>query len=154
MNSEEGVEGRQMTMPNILFAAFALSLSAPSFAQSRDWRVATIDERAVSFVDVRSLERTGNHVKFRFEVHFRDKRDVARLAAHVLADCKAISVTDIQATGYRIDGWSADVSDALKKSAKPGSNLAGLIEGTCTGNWLVGAQVDPPNFASRFFSTL
>jgi hypothetical protein len=148
------LEGRQMTKLSTLVAAFALSLSASPSAQSRDWRVATIDERAVSFVDAKSLERTGNHVRFRFEVHFRDKRDVARMSAHVFANCKAMSVTDIEASGYRIDGSSADVSDALKRSAKPGSNLAGLIEGTCTGNWLTGAQVDPPNFASKFFSTL
>jgi hypothetical protein len=143
-----------MTKLNTLVAAFTLSLCAPSSAQDRDWRVATIDERAVSFVDAKSLERTGNDVDFRFEVHFRDKRDVARVSARLVADCKAISVTDIEATGYRVDGSSADISDALKRSARPGSNLAGLIEGTCTGNWLTGAQVDPPKFASKFFGTL
>lgn len=154
MKTEERVESRRMTKLNTLVAAFALNLSAPSSAQSRDCRVATIDERAVSFVDAKSIETKGNRVKFRIEVHFRDKRDVAKLAALVFADCKAISVTDIQATGYRIDGSSADVSDALERSAKPGSNLAGLIVGTCTGNWLFRPKVNSPNFASRFFSTL
>lgn len=143
-----------MTKRKIGFAAMALSISSPSLAQDADWRATTLDEIAVSFVDAMSLERSGNQVTFRYQVHFRDKTNVARMTANVSADCAAIRIHDIQATGYRADGTSADIPDRSLKSVTPGSNMAGLIDRACTESWLAEAVVDPAVFAADFFKTL
>lgn len=133
------------------FAAMLVGLSFPSFGQDTDWRVTTLGEIAVSFVDLKSFNRAGNQITFRYQIQFRDKKNIARLSAHVSADCTNRSYRDLQATGYTADGTSADVADHSSRFASPGSNMAGLIDRVCSGAWLSKAAVDPTLFAGDFF---
>ena len=143
-----------MTTFKIAFATIAFGLSSPSLAQETDWRVTTLDEIGVSFVDLISLVKAGDQITFWYQLHLRDKKNLSRMIANVSANCTTKSFHDIKATGYRADGTSADITNRSTRSVSPGSNMAGLVERACTGSWLSKAAVNPPVFADDFFRTL
>ena len=145
----------------ILFASVAVFAS--SAAQAADWRVVAVDDAgepgqtvgaSVAFVDVETIERRGDEVRFAMEVRFRPQQGRANIIRSVMrAECTprrwASEGAAIYADGELIDRSGPDEM----AEARPGTNGVLVIDGVCNRQFQTGS-VDPAAHAARLLAEL
>ena len=145
----------------ILFAS--LAFFAASAAGAADWRVVAVDDAgepghtvgaSVAFVDVETIERRGDEVRFAMEVRFRPQQGRANIIRSVMrAQCTprrwASEGASIYADGELIDRSGPDEMT----EARPGTNGVLVIDGVCNGRFESGS-VDPARHAAQVLAEL
>ncbi|MGQ0588860.1 MAG: hypothetical protein ACT4N8_04915 [Sphingosinicella sp.] len=138
----------------ILFASVALFAS--SAAQAADWRVVAIDDAgepgqtvgaSVAFVDLETIARQGDTVRFAMEVRFRPQRGSANIMrSRMRAECTPRRWASEGSAIYADDRLLDESGPSPMADARPGTNAVNVIDGVCNRQFQSGS-VDPASHA-------
>jgi len=138
----------------ILFTSVALFAS--SAAQAADWRVVAIDDAgepgqtvgaSVAFVDVETIARQGDTVRFAMEVRFRPQQGRANIIRSVMrAECTPRRWASEGSAIYADERLLDESGPTPMDNARPGTNAVGVIDGVCNRRFQSGS-VDPASHA-------
>lgn len=135
-------------------ACLAAAVAAPAAAE--EWRVVTIDDedpdmgRSIAFVDLSSLVRAGDNVRFRMDVRM-ERPAGAGVRGTIAAGCTSRDYQPLQGVFYNGDRPISPPTDEPAANAEPGTNMYLVIEGVCAGRYLTG-PVDPVAYSRSAFA--
>lgn len=145
----------------ILFATAAmLSVSA---AGAADWRVVAVDDAgepgqtvgaSVAFIDVETIERRGDEVRFAMEVRFRPQQGRANIIrARMRALCTPRRWASEGTSIYAGDELLNQSGPGEMDEARAGTNAVLVIDGVCNREFQSGS-VDPASHAQGILAGL
>lgn len=141
-------------MRTFLASALLTLITAP--AAAADWRVVLTDEeedfgRSVAFVDARTVERTGDDIRFRVDIRIeRPPITADGLRGRVRADCRTYSFETSDMSYYVAERLLRAAPAEPAHQAAAGEHMFVLLENLCGGRFLSGS-VDPVAYARAFF---
>ena len=125
----------------ILAAALGIALlAAPAAAEN--WRASSAGMGAIAYIDVDSIQRSGEQVTFWREVRwpevktFEDGTSYDRIAALYEADCNAMTLRSLHlrvSLGGEVIGSVEDTGEV--EQATPGSTAETDLRSACFGEW-------------------
>lgn len=113
-------------------AALALAC-CPAAGLATDWRMATLSDGAIGYVDADSVRRDGDRIVFEITILLFET-PMRRSLARYEGDCAAMTARPAQLIVYQLDGTGRAVPmDAERvRRAEPGTNLHGALSAACT----------------------
>ena len=135
---------------------FASMLGAATAAGAADWRVVAVDDAgepgqtvgaSVAFVDLETIARQGDTVRFTMEVRFRPQTGSANIIrSRMRAECTPRRWPSESSAIYANDRLLDESGPTPMDSARPGTNAVGVIDGVCNRRFQSGS-VDPASHA-------
>lgn len=129
-----------MVRSSLSFLALLCASAPPALAQN--WRLAAGNDTAREYVDVESIVRNGNTVRFTRETRFPSLQsiesvpDFDRLMTLHSGDCSARSLQRLQIRAKRgTEVVGTFEGDRAIEAAEPGSIAAGILSAICDNDW-------------------
>jgi hypothetical protein len=129
-----------MIRSSLSLLALPCAFTTPAFAEN--WRLAAGNDTAREYVDVESIVRNGNRVRFTRETRFPSLQSIEsvpnfdRLLTLHAGDCGARSLQRLQITAKRgTEVVGTFEGDRAIEAAEPGSIAAGILSAVCDNDW-------------------
>ena len=138
-----------------LAAAAALS-AVPAAAAAETWRAISIDDTtahgaAVAYADADSIARTGDEIRFDYQVRFASPPlDFDRLQGRMRIQCGARLWGTEHSARYQGDRRGAEFSAGELQPVRPDTNGSVILDNMCSGRFVSG-RVDPASHAREIF---
>ena len=113
-------------------------------ALAEDWRVVSVSDTGIGYIDADTVRRDGSAVSFSGTVYYVDPpTDMIRSTTRYQGDCAQMSARATEMTAFLRDGrresWPIDEAP---EPVRPGSNLHGFVRAACEGVWPGGTVAD------------
>lgn len=139
-----------MMLRTFALAAALLAAAAPAGAET--WRASSSDGAIVAYIDVDSIERSGDRVIFRRELRFPDIRTLGngrlrfdRLQALYHGDCRAMTLRNMSVRAKLGDAIVLEGEGSLEiESVATGSTAERDLRAACLGEW-ADPRLNAPN---------
>jgi hypothetical protein len=120
------------------------------------WRAISIDDegpsgRAVAFIEPGTMLRQGDDIRFRLDVRLEHASSGAdSIVTIVHADCAARRYEMLSVASYRARRLMGSFGAMPMTQAEPGTNIGGVLERACTGQYL-SEPVDREQYVRAYF---